>query len=795
MKNKFIHKVAVIGSGIMGSGIACHFANIGVQVLLLDLPDKDSEHLPPSKRNFNTIKNLKKAIASKPAPLYHKSKAQYIQVGNIEDDLKEIKHVDWIIEVVVEHVKIKQNLYENIEKYRNQDTIVTSNTSGIPIHILTQGRSDAFKSHFAGTHFFNPVRYLPLLEIIPHAETDDEIVQFLMEFGEKRLGKTTILCKDTPGFIGNRIGVYAMGKVLELADKYSISPEMADFLTGKLIGRPKTGTFKLADLVGIDTVYTVIQGMKANCKTDIHIQSLKTPAFLQHLIDQKFYGAKSKKGFYFKNKDSEGQLNRFVLDLHSHEYKPLKRPKTEQTKRLKQSSDNGLKALFSFILQDESAESLFLQEHFASLFSYSALKVPEISDTIYAIDHAMKNGFAWTNGPFEYWDILGFEEGIKLVEKFNYTLPEWIFELKNLSSPFFYSKTNGKLSYFNQQSKSQIEIPQIVDEIHLDSIKKQQTIWSNPGSNIIDLGDGIILLEFKSKMNSIGSHVLQGINKAIDLAESQYKGLVIGNQGENFSVGADLSMIFMLAVEQEFDELSFAIQYFQNTMTRIKHSSIPVVAAVHNMALGGGCEIALHADKVIAHTELYMGLVEVGVGVIPGGGGTKEMVLRASDTYKKGDIELNRLQENYMTIAMAKVSTSAEEAMELNFLKKDRDVITPNRKQLLSLAKKHALLLHEQNYYPPIPSKTIKVLGKQALGAFNVGAESMFSGKYISQHDIEIAKTLGEVMSGGPLSESTMVDEKYLLNLERKGFLKLCTQRKTLERIQHMLLKGKPLRN
>ncbi len=804
MKKRYINKIAIIGSGIMGTGIACHFANCGVEVLLLDIVPKTL--LPTEEKKGLTLdsKEVRNRLASqsvlnagktKPSPVYSKHILTAITPGNIEDDLHKIKDVDWIIEVVIEHLDIKKQIFEHIEQYRTPGTLISSNTSGIPIHLMTKGRSDDFKAHFAGTHFFNPVRYLPLLEIIPTSFTKPEVVDFYMHYGEVFLGKTTIQCKDTPGFIGNRIGVYTIGKVLELAHKYELTIEEADFLTGKVIGRPKTGTFKLSDLVGFDTASTVINGLKAACPQDAMIQDLSQPPFVHYLIDNKFFGNKSKKGFYFKEKDKDGVWNRFALDLNTLDYRTLKRPRSEFTKTAKQYSDKSIKKALDFLLNGENKESLFLQEHFASTFAYAAQKVSEISDNLYAIDDAMKTGYAWKYGPFEYWDLIGLHNGIKLIESFGYSVPDWINELAQSQTPTFYSISYGKPQYYDVETKQYNPKPGQDTNINLDHIRDTQTLWANKGGHIIDLHDGIILLEFTSKMNILNSEALQAINKAIDLAENHYKGLVISNQGEHFSVGADITMIFMFAVEQEYEELNFAIQYFQNTMMRARYSNIPVVVAPHNMALGGGCELSLHADKIVAHSELYMGLVEFGVGVIPGGGGSKEMTRRAAETFTKGDVELNRLQTNFMNIGTAKVSTSALEAMELGYLKPERDIIVTNRNQLIYTAKQHALLLANSGYTPPIKRKNIKVLGQQALGAFYVGVDSMVEGKYISPYDAEIAKKLAFVMAGGALSEPAYVDEAYLLNLERRAFLELCTKKKTLERIQHMMQKGKPLRN
>ena len=794
---RLIKKVAVIGSGIMGSGIACHFANIGVEVLLLDIMPKEPNEAETKKgltiesktvRNRIVNDNLAAALKSSPSPIYHQKFASRISTGNTTDDLQKIKDVDWIIEVVVERLDIKQQVYEQIEKYRKPGTLITSNTSGIPIKFMSEGRSEDFQKHFCGTHFFNPARYLKLFEIIPGPQTSKEVLDFLNEYGEKFLGKTSVIAKDTPAFIGNRIGIFGIMSLFHLVNEMGLTIEEVDKLTGPVIGRPKSATFRTVDVVGLDTLVHVANGLYENCPEDEAHELFKLPDFINHMMENKWLGSKTKQGFYKKvDKDI------LALDLNTLEYRPQQKASfqtLELTKTIEKPIDR-----FKVLVKGTDKAGEFYRKNFTAMFAYVSNRVPEITDEFYKIDDAMKAGFGWENGPFEIWDAIGVEKAIALMEAENLKPATWVSEMLTVGITSFYTVKGGATYFYDIASKSYQKIPGQDAFIILNNIRETKTIWQNKEAEIQDLGDGILNLEFKSKMNSIGSGVLQGINKAIDLAEKDYKGLVIGNQAANFSVGANIAMIFMYAVEQEYDELNMAIKMFQNTMMRIRYSGIPVVAAPHGMTLGGGCEIVLHADKVVAAAETYIGLVEFGVGVIPGGGGSKEMTVRASDLYRKNDVELNVLQEHFLTIGMAKVATSAYEAYDANILQKGKDVVVVNKDRQIAEAKKQALLLADAGYTQPIQRKDIKVLGKQALGMFLVGTDQMVAGKYISEHDQKIANKLAYVMAGGDLSEATLVSEQYLLDLEREAFLSLCTEKKTLERIQFMLTKGKPLRN
>ena len=797
-----IKKIAIIGSGIMGSGIACHFANIGVEVLLLDIVPRELTAKEKAKgltledkvvRNRLVNDALTTSLKSKPSPIYHQKFANSITTGNLEDDIAKVADVDWIMEVVVERLDIKKIVFEKLEKHRTPGTIISSNTSGIPIQFMNEGRSEDFKKHFAVTHFFNPPRYLKLFEVVPGPDCAQEVTDFLMMYGEKFLGKTSVLAKDTPAFIGNRIGIFGIQSLFHQVKELGLTVEEVDKLTGPVIGRPKSATFRTVDVVGLDTLVHVANGIYENCPNDEAHELFKLPGFINTMMDNKWLGSKTGQGFYKKSVDANGKKEILTLDLDTLEYRPSKKAKfatLELTKTIDKPIDR-----FKVLIGGKDKAGEFYRKNFAAMFAYVQNRIPEISDELFKIDDAMKAGFGWENGPFEIWDAIGIEKGIELMKLEGTEPATWITDMLASGATSFYSIKEGTTYFYDIPSKSATKKPGQESFIILDNIRKTNAVFKNSGVVIEDIGDGILNLEFQSKMNTIGGDVLAGINKAIDLAEKDFQGLVVGNQAPNFSVGANIGMIFMMAVEQEYEELNYAIKYFQDTMMRMRYSSIPTISAPHGMALGGGCEISLHADKVVAAAETYMGLVEFGVGVIPGGGGSKEMALRASDSFSKGDVELNILQENFLTIGMAKVSTSAYEAFDLGLLQKGKDVIVVNKERQIATAKSHAKLMAESGYTQPVTRKDVKVLGKQALGMFLVGTDSMKDSKYISAHDMKIANKLAYVMAGGDLSEPTMVSEQYLLDLEREAFLSLCTERKTLERIQNMLKTGKPLRN
>ncbi|MCB0449455.1 MAG: enoyl-CoA hydratase/isomerase family protein [Confluentibacter sp.] len=797
MSKRRIKKVAIIGSGIMGSGIACHFANIGVDVLLLDIVPRELNDAEKAKgltldnkvvRNRLVNDALAASLKSKPSPIYHQSFAKRITTGNLEDDIAKVAHVDWIMEVVVERLDIKKQVFEKLEKHRTPGTLITSNTSGIPIHFMSEGRSEDFQKHFCGTHFFNPARYLKLFEIIPGPKTSQEVLDFLNGYGEQFLGKTAVIAKDTPAFIGNRIGIFGIQSLFHQVKSLGLTVEEIDKLTGSVIGRPKSATFRTVDVVGLDTLVHVANGIYENCPNDEAHELFKLPDFINKMMENKWLGSKTGQGFYKK----EGK-DILALDLNTLEYKPSKKASfatLELTKTVDKVIDR-----FKILVSGKDKAGDFYRKNFAAMFAYVSNRIPEITDELYKIDDAMKAGFGWEHGPFQIWDAIGVEKGIEMMKAEGLQPAAWVNEMLASGSNSFYTIKNGATYFYDIPKKSQEKIPGQDAFIILDNIRKSNEVFKNSGVVIEDLGDGILNCEFQSKMNTIGGDVLAGLNKAIDLAEKDFAGLVIGNQAANFSVGANIGMIFMMAVEQEYDELNAAIKYFQDTMMRMRYSAIPTIAAPHGMTLGGGCELSMHADMVVAAAETYIGLVEFGVGVIPGGGGSKEMALRASDTFKKGDVELNTLQEYFLTIGMAKVATSAYEAFDMGVLQKGKDTVLVNKDRQIATAKAHAKLMADEGYTQPVKRTDVKVLGKQALGMFLVGTDAMEAAHYISEHDQKIANKLAYVMAGGDLSEPTLVSEQYLLDLEREAFLSLCTERKTLERIQHMLKTGKPLRN
>ena len=792
---KNIKKVAVLGSGIMGSGIACHLANVGIEVILLDIIPKDYESSKDKKlRNSLVNSALKKAIKSKPAPLYITSKAKNISTGNFTDDFEKVKDCDWIIEVVVERLDIKKLIFEKVDHFMKKDALVSSNTSGIPIHSMISGRSDEFKAHFFGSHFFNPARYLKLLEIIPTAATKNEIIEFMMDFGERILGKSTVLCKDTPAFIANRVGVFAIQELFHIVEQMNLSVSEVDFLTGPIMGRPKSATFRTCDVVGLDTLIHVANGLKLNCPDDERKSIFELPSFINTMNEKNWLGSKSGQGFYKKTVSKEGKKSILELDLKTFEYKIGQKPKYETIAKAK-STDN-LSKRMKILFEGKDRAGEFYRKVFTGLFSYAACRIPEISNEIFRLDKAMKAGFGWELGPFEIWDAVGFENGVNAVKEANLNLPGWIISMQKNNKSSFYHIENNVKNYYDINENKHIKYPGLNDYISLVNLDESATVWKNKEASIKNIGDGIINVEFHSKMNTIGGGILNAINHAIDMAEKGlYKGIVISNEGANFSAGANVGMIFMLAAEQEFEELNMVVKAFQNTTMRLRYSSIPVIVAPHGMALGGGCEICLHADKVVAHAETYMGLVEFGVGLIPGGGGTKEMALRFSDGLRNGDMRINRFRDNFLTIGQAKVSTSADEAFELGYLRKGIDEVIVSRKNQISHAKKVCLQMVKKGYNQQAKRKDITVLGQEGLGIVYAGANSMKSGNYMSEHDQLISEKLGYVLCGGDLSQLTEVSEDYLLKLERKEFVELCMEKKTLERIQSLLQNGKILRN
>jgi len=792
-----IKKAAVLGSGVMGSGIACHFANIGLEVLMLDivprdLPDDQKDN--PKARNRIADEALAKALKEKPAPLYDKNFVNRITTGNFEDDMEKIKDCDWVIEVVVERLDIKKQVFENVEKHRTPGTLITTNTSGIPINLMLDGRSDDFKKHFCGTHFFNPPRYLRLLEIIPSTETDPEVVEFFMDYGDKFLGKQTVLAKDTPAFIGNRIGVYAMSKIYQLTNELDLKIGTVDKLTGPVIGRPKTGTFRLGDLVGHDTAVNVMNGIAERAPEDEQAPIYQPPDYMQFLLENKFLGNKTGQGFYKKHVGEDGKKVFMELNLKTQEYEMPEKPDLPSLKTAKQIDelDRRIRAIFK--AEDKGGE--LIRKSLLGLFAYCSNRVPEIADHLYSIDDAMKGGYAWELGPFEYWDTIGIEEGIKQAEAEGEQIADWVKDMHQAGFTSFYKREGGVRKYYDIESQSYKTVPGTAGLIILDNYRDQKPVFENSEVTLHDIGDGVLCLEFTSKSNAIGEGVLRGMNEAIDIAEQgNWSGMVIGNNDQHFTVGANLFMIAQLAFQQEWEELNFAVDLFQKTTMRCRYSAIPVVAATQGYVFGGGCETVMHCDAAVCAAESYIGLVEVGVGLIPGGGGTKEFAVRASDQFFEGDVMIPTLIDKFRTIALANVSTSADEGFKHGYLLHSKDKVITNTKRNIAEAKEQVLDLANDGYVQPVPRTDIRVLGRQGLASLYVAANELKLGNYASEHDIKIAHKIANVLCGGDLTGEQEVSEQYLLDLEREAFVSLCGEQKTLERIQHMLQKNKPLRN
>ena len=793
MSNRSIKKVAVLGSGVMGSRIACHFAGVGLQVLLLDIQPKDIA-ADAKKADKNKIVNeaLATALKANPSPVYNKDVVKKITTGNFTDNMKDIAQYDWIIEVVVERLDIKQAIFTEVEKYRKPGTLITSNTSGIPIHMMAEGRSDDFKQHFCGTHFFNPPRYLRLLEIIPTPHTLPQVINFLMNYGDKVLGKTTVLCKDTPAFIANRIGVFGMMAIMHTMEKLQLSIDEVDALTGPIIGRPKSATFRTADVVGIDTLVKVANGVAQNCPDDEAKNIFTIPEWLNKMVANNWLGDKTAQGFFKKTKGAAGEKEIVTLNLQSLEYEPRKKAKFA-TLELAKPIDDLATRLKALCAGTDKAGDFYRQFHY-HLFSYISHRIPEISNEIYRVDDAMMAGFGWEIGAFESWDVLGVAKSMAAMRAEGYVVAPWVDEMIASGITSFYTVENGNRLCYDVSTKMYKPLPGGAAFIVMKNFANQ-TIWKNSACRTYHLGDDVLGLEWYTKMGSIGGEVLEGIQKSIALAEEKYKGLVIANDSQNFSAGANVGMIFMLAIEQDYDEIDMAIRMFQNSMMRARYSSIPVIVAPHGLALGGACELSMHADKVIAAAETYTGLVEVGIGVIPGGGGTKEFVLRASDELHAGEVDTNTLQNRFLNIATAKVATSAAEAFDLGIYRKGIDEICMNVNRRIAMAKQAAITMFDAGYTMPVQRTDIKVMGQSALGAMYAGINGMRLGNYATEHDAVVAKKLAYVMCGGDLSEPTLVSEQYLLDLEREAFLSLCGEKKTLERIQSILKSGKPLRN
>jgi len=793
---KRIKKIAVLGSGVMGSALACHFANCGFELILLDRVLPEFEDSTKSfERNQLVNQSLQTSIKSKPAPLFTKSIANAIKTGNFTDDLHLISECDWIVEAIIEDLNIKQELFEKVEKFRKKGSLISTNTSGIPIHMLSEGRSEDFRKNFLGTHFFNPPRYLRLLEIIPSPDTDPKTVDYFMHFGDRFLGKKTVLCKDRPAFIANRIGVFAMSDIFQLSLELGLDITTVDKLTGPALARPGTGTFRLGDLVGLDVAAKVLKGMRDNCPDDNMLQDLQMPGYMDFLLKNNFLGNKTGQGFYKKTqeKDENGKSIILALNLHSLEYEPKISSPLKSLSTSKQIEDPKRRITALFDMEDKGAK--LIRKSLCSLFAYSSIRIPEIADELLSVDNALKAGFGWTYGPFEYWDIIGLEKGIQALEGEGLMAADWIYEMKDKGLSSFYKKENGRIYYYDQNLGDYQVVPGQDQFIILDNYRHQSPVLKNEEITLHDIGDGVLCLEFQSKSNAIGEGILSGLLESIKIAEEDgWKGLVIGNNSQNFTVGANLMLIGMMAFQQQWDELYYAVKTFQDAIMRCRYSSIPVVAATQGYTFGGGCEMIMHCDATVAAAESYIGLVEVGVGLIPGGGGTKEFAVRISDSFFDGDVQMPSLIKHFKTIAMGEVATSSEEAFEKGYLLPTKDRTEVNLKRNISEAKKEVLRLADR-YIQPRPRNDISVLGRGGLATLYTATNEIFKGRYASEHDVKIAHKIAWVLCGGDLTGTQQVSENYLIELEREAFLSLCGEQKTMERIQYMLENRKPLRN
>ncbi|GAE28350.1 enoyl-CoA hydratase [Halalkalibacter wakoensis JCM 9140] len=782
-----IRKVAVIGSGVMGSGIAAHLANVGIPSLLLDIvptkltADEEAKGLTLedySVRNRLSTLAIQKLKKQKPAPLSSKTKASYIEAGNLEDDLERLKEVDWIIEVIVENLAIKKQLFSRIDQVRKPGTIVSSNTSGISIQAMSEGLSEDFQKHFLGTHFFNPPRYLKLLEVIPTEQTSQEVLSFMKAFAEEVLGKGVVECKDTPNFIANRIGTYGLLVTVNEMIQGGYSVGEVDSVTGPLLGRPKSATFRTLDVVGLDTFLHVAKNVY-DVADGVEKETFDPPSFMKEMAEKGWLGSKSGQGFYLKQGKEILEVDPQTLEYQ--ERKKLKAPSIEQAKQAKKLPDK----LKTMAYANDRAGQLVWNLLKPALL-YSAEKAYEIANDISAIDDAMKWGFGWELGPFETWDALGVAKSVEKMEAEGETVPSWVKDMLESGQESFYEANtfyhNGTLE------------PKSIHEkiVNLKSLKPTNVVFKNSGASLIDIGEDVALLEFHSPNNSIGADVIQMINKSIKEVETNYKGLVINNQGKNFCVGANLMLILMEAQDDNFFEIDLVVRQFQQAMANIRYSEKPVVTAPFGMTLGGGTEICLPSASIQASLETYMGLVEVGVGLVPGGGGNKELYLRNLQNSDGKDLQAVA-NKTFETIAMAKVSTSAQEAVEHGFLGA-RDGIVINSDFLIDRAKSEVLHLAEKGYRPPERAK-IPVVGETGYATMLLGAQTMKFGGMISDHDLKIAKKLAFLLAGGRVAKGTLVDEQYLLDLEREAFLSLVAEPKSQQRMQYMLTKGKPLRN
>lgn len=800
-----IEKAAVLGAGTMGAQIAAHLANAGIPTLLLDIPPRELTAEESAKGLTLESKAVRDRIArggleaakkAKPAAFFTAERAALVSVGNFDDDMARLKDCDLIVEAVVENLEIKRSLYERVEQFRRPGSVVASNTSGIPIRQLAEGRSEDFRAHFLGTHFFNPPRYLHLVEIIRTEWTKPEVSCSLFGFLDRRLGKGVVVAKDRPNFIANRIGTYGALVTIKtmLEDGYTI--EEVDKMTGQAVGRPKSATFRTFDIVGLDVFAHVAKNLYEAVPEDEDRDVYLAPEFVTRMVERGILGNKTRGGFYRKQKGEGEKQEIWTLDHASLEYRPQQKAKLPALDVAKNIEDTG--ARLKALVWGKERVGAFLWKTISKTLLYAANRIPEVADTVVEVDRAMRWGFNWELGVFEVWDAIGVEKSVARLREEGRKIPENVERMLAAGATSFYKKEEGQELYFDFAAGKYVPLAEQPGVIVLKSVKERTgVVKKNAGASLLDLGDGVAGLEFHSKMNAIGGDTLQMIKQSLAEVEKNFVGLVVGNQGQNFSVGANLMLMLLEAQEENWEDLDLAIRAFQNATMSLRYSAKPVVVAPFQMTFGGGCEMTLHADRVRASAETYIGLVEVGVGLIPAGGGTKEMLVRALDSIPSGVTDADPfpfLKRTFETIALAKVATSAEEARSFGFLREE-DSYSMNHDRLIADAKQEVLSLAATGYVQPQQRTDILALGNAALATLKLGIHQMKRGGFISEHDALIGEKLGRILTGGDLNHETRVSEQYLLDLEREAFLSLCGQRKTQERIAHMLKTGKPLRN
>ncbi len=803
-----IQKAAVLGAGTMGARIAAHFANAGLPCILLDiLPPDLKPDASPADRNKIVRAGLEAAKKSRPAAFFTPALAEKISIGNFEDDLPRVAEVDWIIEVVAENLEIKRKLLSRVAQFRKPGAIVTTNTSGLPVHVIAEGMPEEFQQHWAGTHFFNPPRYLKLVEAIPGPKTLPGVLAALTEFCDRRLGKGVVPAKDSPNFIANRIGTFSMLNALRLMQSLGMTVEEIDACTGAAVGWPKSATFRTADIVGLDVLVHVVKNIYETAPNDESREFYKVPALVEEMFKRKMLGDKTGQGFYKKVKGA-GEKEILTLDTNTFEYRPRQKAKFASLEAGKGIDDTRerLRALVGPILEGQKADKAqqFLWGALSETCSYAARRVPEISDNIADVDRAMRWGFGWELGPFEIVDALGIRNFAAQLKKEHRSAPALIERVLSSGRKGFYESEKGTNTVFDLATGASKKVEEPRGIIILKSLKDAgKEVERNSGASLIDLGDGVVCCEFHAKMNAIGADLIAMIHKGLKRLESDFDAMVIANQAVNFSVGANLMLVLVAAQEQEWDELHMAVKQFQNINLAIKYARKPVVAAPQGMALGGGCEVSLHAARIHAAAEAYIGLVETGVGLIPGGGGTKEMLIHANENAAGGeDLDLfHALKPMFESVAMAKVGTSAEESRDLGYLRRE-DLYSMDSQRLVADAKETALALYRSGWKPAAASwqegaqtTQIKVLGDQFLSAAKLLIHMLVRGGYASDYDAVVARKLANIFSGGPLTSPQLVSEQYVLDLEREAFVSLCGEKLTQARIAHTLKTGKPLRN